>query len=538
MVEPVYLDPVQTTEAAIRARLFAAVVLNISKRQGGFLWDALNPDAQELAMAADLPAIVLQRGFLDTADAAWLDRHSIMVGTERGGATKAVGAVRFSGANGTVIGAGTRVGTPTIGTVPAVTFTTDANVTIAGGIADVPITAEVAGIAGNVAIGSISVLLSAVVGVTSITNLAATSGGADAEANATFRARMIGLRAAPPSSSNKAALIKWAQDAGNTPLGLAAGGVGGVSVLMGSDAGSGGANHALVAIVNASKQPASQALIDVVQNYISPPIANTRQAETMTRTGAGTSVVGGNVVMAPNAAAGTLVERVFDNTLDYLKGPLQLAGQPGNWQARIRLNVSSIAGVANLLDVGIYNVSQANWEKSTVLGALGGAHVIKKASELWVGMADLVIPFGWTGTDYLELRLTRLAAELVTTVNVDSVTYRSTFGNDAGDGLVSGGIQVTVASATPLTINYSATIQPAPGYTVAGLAPTIAANIDAYLKSLVFTSNNDVAWSGIGNAIQDTPGVLSYTTLLVNGGVANIPVGALEVAVIGVGTLV
>jgi uncharacterized phage protein gp47/JayE len=152
-------------------------------------------------------------------------------------------------------------------------------------------------------------------------------------------------------------------------------------------------------------------------------------------------------------------------------------------------------------------------------------------------MAELVIPFGWNGLDQLEFRLTRLSTEAATTINVDKVTYRSTFGNDAGDGLVSGGLQVTVKSGTPITINFAATIQPVPGYTLAGITAAINANVDAYLKSLTFNANNDVAWSGVGNAIQDTLGVQSYTGLTVNGGTANIAIGPTEIAVKGTGTL-
>lgn len=122
--------------------------------------------------------------FLGFATGNNLDRVVELLGVTRKAATKATGTVRFSGSDGTVIPQGTRVATD-----EGEEFVTDASGTISGGSVDIAVTASEFGTDGNVAGNTITNLLDVILGVTSITNPSATSGGTELETDAALRDR-------------------------------------------------------------------------------------------------------------------------------------------------------------------------------------------------------------------------------------------------------------------------------------------------------------------------------------------------------------
>lgn len=539
---PVYLDPAQTTEAAVRARLLARVLLPISKRAGGFLWDALNPDAQEFAMAADLPSAILEQGLLDSSYGDYLDSLAVHFGETRNAPVPAKGSVTLTGTNGTVVPAGFRVGTPTVGSQVGQAFTTDADATIgAGGTVAVGATAEVGGVAGNVAAGTISLFLQVPpAGLKSVTNPAAFTGGVDQESDADFRTRLKAKAKQPGSSGNQADYVKWAQEAGQTEEGLAAGGVGGASALLADDLPAGTPENVRVAIINAAKAPASDALVDVVLNYIADPISATRQAENMTVGGFGTSISPGvGVVMVYDAGGpGTIRDTIYENgVVDRLKAVNQNAGQPGDWIAKIGVRVDSVASALDLMRAAIWDVALADERPARYGEAMGGAVKTVQADDLGITTVEVEVPFYWDGAAQIELQIDRLQTDTTTTLTVDYVIFESTFSNDNGSGRAPGGARVKVVPATPVSINLSATLQIASGFDAASVKTQAEANFDAYLKSLAFAVSNDVIWSQAGNAIQDTPGVIGYSNLLLNGAANNVVIGPQEIAVKGTVTL-
>jgi uncharacterized phage protein gp47/JayE len=95
------------------------------------------------------------------------------------------------------------------------------------------------------------------------------------------------------------------------------------------------------------------------------------------------------------------------------------------------------------------------------------------------------------------------------------------------------GANVTVISATPVTINISVTLVLAEGYEELQVKENISKNISEYLKSIAFKADY-VSYAQIGSIILDTDGVLDYSDLLINSGIANIPVENEEVAIMGV----
>jgi uncharacterized phage protein gp47/JayE len=514
---PEYLTE-QTTYETILQRMLDSLPADLEKSEGGFIWDALSPAAIELALAAIWAQQVLERGFASTTFGEYLDLRCEEHGLTRRPAVKATGQVTFTGTTGTVIPAGTQVSTASSEAAPAVFFVTKNEATIgAGGTVTVDIEAVEAGASGNVAAGTITMLAQSIAGVTSVTNAAATTGGLDEEDDASLLARYLQRAQSPSAGGNKADYVNWAME---VP------GVGGVSVVPVRD----GPGTVSVTIINTSKVPADQTLVDKVQDYIAPPWTNEAEAENMTLGGYGTSIdstqeddTGDSVKMVYDAqGAGTV-------THEDLEALLQ---QPGIWQARARVKVDDNTGTEDLLQIGVWNVSGNAWAKTRPNGSVD-AVITLKASDMAAAFGDKIVEFYWNGQDQLELRITRLTTDTVTTVWVDRVVYRSTFSKDTGEGKAPVGARVTVEPATSVLINVSATLTIAAGYNADSVKSAVQDNIAAYIKSLAFASDNDVRYVRIGQAILDTPGVQDYSNLTVNGGTANVVIGDQEVAVLG-----
>lgn len=533
MALPDYLT--DQTEEVIRKRILDALPSDLDKTEGSYIWDAVTPVAIELALNAQWAQEVLRRTFASTTFGEYLDLRCGEHGLERKAAVKSTGtstksnALTITGTPGTVVAAGFGVATPadSITGTSSVEFVTTAGVIIGGGgTVAANIEAIVAGKAGNVPIGSISLITTPVSGVFSVTNAAAIDGGADIEDDKSLLERYLQKVRNPSAGGNKADYINWAGEVA---------GVGGVAVVPLKY----GNGTVSVAIIGTDKTPAGAALIDTVLDYIAKPWDKDVEAETMTVGGSGTAIdatqgddSGNSVKMEYNVAGeGTIVHANVNTILD----------KPGIWQARPKVKASSIAGANNLLQVGIWNVTTAAWAKvSSAVGA-ADARTVYPATGLSLAFAFLVQPFYWNGVDVLELRINRLLTDTTTVVWVDLAKYRSTFSRDTGDGKAPIGAAVYIEAATAKTINVTATLAIKIGYDVATVKAAAATAVDNYLKGIAFKDvstpgkevENDVKYARIASAILDTVGVEDYSNLLVNGGTANITVAAQEVAIKG-----
>lgn len=105
-----------------------------------------------------------------------------------------------------------------------------------------------------------------------------------------------------------------------------------------------------------------------------------------------------------------------------------------------------------------------------------------------------------------------------------------------GDGRAPIGAHVTVEGATAVAIDVAANLTVAAGYVEADVQDAAEANITEYLESLTFTDDNDVRHARVVTAILDTPGVVDATGVTIEGGTANVVIGAKEIAVLGVVT--
>lgn len=92
--------------------------------------------------------------------------------------------------------------------------------------------------------------------------------------------------------------------------------------------------------------------------------------------------------------------------------------------------------------------------------------------------------------------------------------------------------ELVVTSAIGVSINITATFSLADGYTEPVVKENIKANMVEYLKRIAFKESY-VSYAKTGSEVIDSEGLLDYQNLLVNGSIANIPIGDDEVAIMG-----
>lgn len=262
---PYYLR--EQTEDAIRQRMLGRLPNDLDKSEGSFLWDAQAPAAYLLSEAALWAQELLRRGFASTAaseDAAFrseeLDLRAAEHGVARRGATASEGAVTFTGEAGRTVPIGTTVASPSdAGSDEASTeYETTAAVTLDNsGRGSAPVRAVIAGRAGNVPNGAISLLSDAVPGVTGVINAAATTGGADIESDMSLLERFYAKVRNQGTSGNKAQYMQWA---GEVP------GVGASRVIpLWKGPGTVG-----IYLLDNDKRAASASIVSAVQQVIDP----------------------------------------------------------------------------------------------------------------------------------------------------------------------------------------------------------------------------------------------------------------------------
>ena len=176
-------------------------------QEGSFLHDAFAPVAVEVDTLTDetMPA-ALDAHMPDTATGSDLDRVALAYGVTRKAAAFAVGAVTFTGAEGTEIARYVPVSTQA-----GFVFLTDAQAVIpAPGTVMVPVTAAQAGSRGNVPAGAVTVLPIAVAGAASAVNSQPMTGGADAESDDSLRERLLLRIRLPSASGTPSDYVRWA----------------------------------------------------------------------------------------------------------------------------------------------------------------------------------------------------------------------------------------------------------------------------------------------------------------------------------------
>ena len=147
--------------------------------------------------------------FIDSAETTYLERRCAPFGIVRIAAVPAMGSVTFSGTNTVPIPAGTVVQTAD----GSVQYQTAAPVTIASGTATAAVTAMAGGAASNQAAGVTLALYTGIGGVQPVAVVASggLTGGADAESDASLRARGIARQSQSPQGGAWFDYVAWAK---------------------------------------------------------------------------------------------------------------------------------------------------------------------------------------------------------------------------------------------------------------------------------------------------------------------------------------
>ncbi|THF78020.1 baseplate J/gp47 family protein [Cohnella fermenti] len=293
---PDYLQ--DQTEEAIMDRMLARLPADVDKSEGSFFWDALAPIAYELFNSAVWAQEVLRRGFASTTFGAYLDLRGEEHGIARREAQKATGSVKITGAEGTVIPAGTLLATEADSATnsASVEFATDADMAIGpSGTALVAVTAAEAGARGNVAALAVKLTMIAIAGVTAVSNEAAMSGGSDIESDEELLVRLLAKIRQPATSGNAAQYRQWA---------LEVPGVGDARVFPLWD----GPGTVKLVLADAQRLPANSALVEETRDYVESvrPIG-----ATVTVAPAAAKTV--NVAATVSLAAGYSLQEVKDS---------------------------------------------------------------------------------------------------------------------------------------------------------------------------------------------------------------------------------
>lgn len=189
-------------------------------------------------------------------------------------ATKATTIVTIAGQEGARISKGDLVGADTVNFISTENKTIDDT-----GQMIVNVECESPGVIGNVPAGAIKYFPISIAGLTSVTNQEPIKNGYDAEGDESLMERYYERIRTPATSGNKYHYINWAKEVI---------GVGAVRVnpLWNGD------NTVKVIIIDSNKKPASEELINKVQEYIDPKGEYINAKWTTWGTGAGQAPIG------------------------------------------------------------------------------------------------------------------------------------------------------------------------------------------------------------------------------------------------------
>lgn len=182
----------------------------------GVLSTIIEALAIEIKSLYDTMSDVIDQGYCETATGQYLDKIGALIGCVRNGGVKATGTVRFMAASAPAsdipIPEGTVVSTVIDGSGNRYRFLTIADSALLAGTTyiDVSVEADEVGEAYNLVASSLIIIETPIAGITSCTNLSATSGGIAEETDDHYRARiplyLSGLKRATADSLESAAM--------------------------------------------------------------------------------------------------------------------------------------------------------------------------------------------------------------------------------------------------------------------------------------------------------------------------------------------
>lgn len=220
------------------------------KSDGNFIFNALMPVAEQLAKVdSDINKVITKMYISNLTGDELAQRVRERTGIERRQATRAIGEIRITGTGLINLG-------DLFETSDGVQFraTESKSITNSGSVL---IEAVVAGSSGNVPAHTITMFPITLSGFTAVTNNQPTYDGFDAESDESLLERYYERIRTTATSGNVSHYKMWAKD-------VAGVGDARVQPLWAGD------NTVRIIIIDADKQPASQQLVEAVQDYIDP----------------------------------------------------------------------------------------------------------------------------------------------------------------------------------------------------------------------------------------------------------------------------
>ena len=196
----------EITAESIRQNILDAMKTDIDKREGSYTGDMAAPVATELWKVYTAMNALLPIAFVDATSGQYIDRRAAEVGITRKAGTKARAGLTLTGAEGTVIPAGTM-----FLTADGLEYATDSAAALDGsGTAAVTATAAEVGEVFNVPAGSIVSQYNSIAGLSAVTNNAAAAGGTDPETDESLVGRYYAYLQKPATSGNVHHYEQWA----------------------------------------------------------------------------------------------------------------------------------------------------------------------------------------------------------------------------------------------------------------------------------------------------------------------------------------
>jgi uncharacterized phage protein gp47/JayE len=520
------------TDEEIYARLLADLgdppgsAVPWNTRPGSVIHAILQPILLERRRLLDYAEFVVQLGFLQFATGSYLDAKAAEFGVVRSAATPATVTLTFEGEVGTFIDAGTVVSTesdPSTNT-PGISFFTNEAVNIGiDGDVDVLATAETGGSQTNVGIHELVILVTSVPGVSSVNNHVPAAGGLDAEDDETLRQKALARAGSFPAGGNKSFY---------ETLALQDPEVGAVYVedlWLGPGTGR--------VVVGGIDDPwVSPTGVERLQERIDPTVKFLAHFELENWTG-GTEITSGPLegqasrsLAATNPTA-AIMELDKDLALGAWDDPADEV-----WIGIRRITDATTIGNLKVIFYAPGGMAEA-YAQATVaavdLNAVAGIST-SAGGRLVVEQGDFIVTngtgtFNWNNIGGIRFELNAAAGQTAQ-VWLDGMRITRKFGGfDTGEALI--GIQITVRSARAHEIDVSANLQIEPTLTLSDVEADIQAGMEDLLEQKA--PGSIIRLSEVANVIHDTPGVIDYDTLLVNGLAANFQLEADQRAVVG-----
>lgn len=243
----------------IHSEMLGKAPKDITTIEGDFFWDTTRPSAEQSARTREIALQnVLKMAFPQSSTGKYLEYLGEFKCIYKNKATPSTGKVKVKGRVGNIVPIDTIFSTVATSEKEPIEYKSLEEITIdSSETAIINIECLIPGTIGNVQANSITILMSSISGISLITNEQATKGGTDIEDEEHYRERVLNAEKEENLSGADSDYIKWAKE------------VDGVGYAYCIEEWN-GPGTVKVPILDKNGQPATQILINNVQQYICP----------------------------------------------------------------------------------------------------------------------------------------------------------------------------------------------------------------------------------------------------------------------------